>query len=184
MDDKRIIELFFDRNEDAIAETEIKYGRLCYRIAHNILGDEGESEECTGDTYLALWNSIPPQRPSNFRAYAARVARNMALKKYEYNSAKKRSSHMTVSLCELEEVLPDENFKFEIEDEPLGQMISDFLYSEKEDARLVFIRRYYFYDDIRTISKNYSFSESKVKSMLYHTRQRLREYLTEKGVYI
>ncbi len=184
MEEKRITDLFFARDEEAIRETEKKYGRLCHSIAYNILGDEGEAEECASDTYMSLWNAIPPERPKIFKAYIAKVARNLALKRHEYNSAEKRSSNMTVSLSELEEVLPDESFKADTSDGEIGALINEFLGTEKPDARRVFIKRYYFGEDIRTISEETYFSQSMIKSMLMRTRNRLKDYLTERGVYI
>ncbi len=184
MDDKRIIELFFDRDERAIQETENKYGRLCHRIAYNVLDNVSDVEECVNDTYLTLWNTIPPERPHYFKAFVAKVARNLSLKKLEYNSAKKRSAPCVVSISELEEVLPDTRCQFEIEDESLGQLINEFLRGEKEHIRNVFIRRYYFYDGIKEIAKRYEFSEVKVKSILFHTRNKLKKFLMERGVYL
>ncbi len=184
MEDSRILDLYFERSEDAIKETDSKYGRLCLRISRNILGDEHEAEECRNDTYLAVWNSIPPTRPENFTAFLARVARNLSLKRLEYKSAQKRAALSMLSLSELEEFLPDEHFRYEIEDESLGELISMFLYGEREDVRGVFVRRYFFCDDIKTIAKSYGFSESKVKSILFHLRSRLKKFLVEKGVYL
>ncbi len=182
MDDKQIIELYFERNEAAIRETDSKYGKLCYRIANNILNDARDSQECTNDTYLGLWNTIPPQRPNNFMAYVCKIARNVSLKKYEYNSAKKRSSNHEVSIHELEEVLPDGEIRDDVSEETLGQMINGFLKKQKKDARNVFVRRYYFYEGIAEIAKKYRFSEAKVKSMLFHTRNKLKKFLEGKGV--
>ncbi len=182
MEDRQIIDLFFERNEDAIRETQSKYGRLCYKIAFNILNDSSECEECVSDTYISLWNKIPPERPNNFKAFICRIARNLSLKKWEYNNAQKRNSSFTVSLSELDAVIPDESFKYEIEEENLGELINAFLKNEKDIARNVFIRRYYFHDDIAEIAQRYSFSESKVKSLLFHTRNKLRKFLNDKGV--
>ncbi len=182
IDDMQIVDLFFARNEMAITETERKYGHLCYSIANNVLNNAQDAEECINDTYLALWNAIPPERPQNFRAFLCRIARNLSLKRLEYVSAGKRSSHCVVSLSELEETLPDSSYTDDIAEEALGELINAFLRSEKEAARRVFIRRYYFHDSIEDIAERYAFSESKVKSMLHHTRHRLKKYLTEKGV--
>ncbi len=184
MEDNKIINLYFIRSEDAIKKTEEKYGNLCYSVAYNILSDSGDSEECANDTYLALWNAIPPQKPNNLKAFICKVARNLALKRVEHNSAKKRSAHFDMSLHELDEVLPDTSLQYEIEDESLGDLISEFLKGEKEDARGVFVRRYYFYENIHSIAKEYSFTAVKVKSMLFHTRHRLKKFLVEKGVYL
>ncbi len=184
MEDKRIIELYFKRDEAAIKETAEKYGRLCHGIAFNILSDAGESEECENDTYFQLWNKIPPEEPRSLKAFIAKIARNLALKKLEYNSAKKRNTHATLSIHELEASLPDSSFAYDIEDEALGELINEFLRSIAEDSRNVFVRRYFFHDGIRDISARYAFSSPKVKSMLHSTRARLRKFLIERGVYL
>ncbi len=182
MDDDRIINLYFSRSEYAITETENKYGRLCHKIAYNVLADKRDSEECVSDTYLTLWNKIPPLRPNNFKAFIAKVVRNLSLKKLEYNSAKKRETHCTVSLNELENTIPDNAFTFEIEERELGELINEFLRGEKQDVQKVFIKRYYFYQDVKEIADDMGFSESKVKSTLFYTRNKLKKFLTGKGV--
>lgn len=184
MEDIKIIELFFARSEKAIAETASKYGKLCLNIAGNILGNTEDSEECVNDTYMALWNCIPPQRPSNLMAYICKIVRNLSLKKSEYNLAKKRDTSVTISLSELESVLSDEVISEKSSDEEIGKFISEFLKSEKPDARNVFIRKYWYFDSVSDIAKRYKFSESKVKSMLFHTRNRLKKYLIKEGVHI
>lgn len=182
MDDMQIIDLYFDRDEQAIKETDVKYGKLCFCIADNILSNDEDSEECVNDTYFSLWNSIPPTRPNNFVAYICQIVRNLSLKKLSFNLAMKRTPNMIVSFSELEEILPDDHIDPNIGDEGIGKLISDFLSKEKEDSRNVFIRKYYFFDSIRDIAKRYSFTESKVKNMLFHTRNRLRKYLKEEGI--
>ena len=182
MDDMQIIELYYERNEQAIVETDIKYGKLCFRIANNILSNNQDSAECVNDTYLSLWNKIPPTRPNNFTAFLCKIARNLSLKKLEFINAGKRNPNMVISLSELEDVLPDKCIAPKYGEEELGKLISDFLRNEKEIVRNVFIRKYYFFDSIGEIAERYSFTESKVKSMLYHTRNKLREYLKKEGV--
>lgn len=182
LDDMQIIDLYFDRDEQAIKETDVKYGKLCFCIADNILSNDEDSEECVNDTYFSLWNSIPPTRPNNFVAYICQIVRNLSLKKLSFNLAMKRTPNMIVSFSELEEILPDDHIDPNIGDEGIGKLISDFLSKEKEDSRNVFIRKYYFFDSIRDIAKRYSFTESKVKNMLFHTRNRLRKYLKEEGI--
>ncbi len=182
MDDLKIIELFFKRNEQAIKETDAKYGKLCYSIAFNILKNREDSEECVNDTYAGVWNAVPPARPNNFMAFVCRIARNLALKRLEYLKREKRSSGVIVSVEELEEILPDERYAPNVTDEDIGRLISTFLRSQKEDVRNVFIRKYYFFDSIGEIAKLYSFSESKVKNMLFYTRNKLKEYLIKEGV--
>lgn len=182
MDDLMIIELYFARNEKAIKETDIKYGKLCFSMANNILSNDEDSEECVNDTYLSVWNKIPPTRPNNFRAFICKIVRNLSMKKLEFNRALKRTQNVTVSYTELEEILPDTRTAPEWEYENLGKIISDFLQHEKEDARNVFIRKYYFFDSISDIAERYSFTESKVKNMLYHSRNKLRECLKKEGI--
>ncbi len=182
MEDQQIVALYFARNEQAIRETEAKYGRLCYQISYNILKNEEDSEECVSDTYLTVWKKIPPAKPSYLKAFVCKIARNLSLKKLEFNTAWKRNQGMVVPLSELEEVIPDSHFNPDVSDEEAGKLISDFLWKEKEEARNVFLRRYWYLDSIRDIAERYSYTESKVKNMLYHTRNRLREYLKKEGV--
>lgn len=182
MEDDKIIALYFDRDEQAIRETDIKYGRLCHKVAQNILNDPEDSEECVNDTYLSLWNTIPPTRPTRFMAFLCKIVRNLSLKRLDYNLARKRNAGVLVSLSELEAVLPDDRFAPGLEDAEIGRLISDFLRTEKQEARAVFIRRYYFFDSVSEIAKRYSFTESRVKTMLLRTRNRLRIYLQKEGV--
>ena len=182
MDDLQIIELYFARDERAIKETAFRYGKLCHGIAYNILKSKEDSEECVSDTYMGVWNAIPPTRPQNLMAFVCRIARNLALKRAEAAARQKRSQATLVSLEELAEVLPDESIADGWTDEALGTLISDFLRTEKADIRNVFIRKYYFFDSVEDIMRRYGFTESKVKNMLYHTRNKLKSYLHEKGV--
>ena len=182
MDDLQIIELYFARDERAIRETDEKYGKLCYRVANNILSNNEDSEECVNDAYLNAWNKIPPTHPHNFMAFICKITRNLSLKKLELASAVKRASNAAVSLAELEEILPDDRIAPDVMEEEIGRAISDFLRKEKEEVRNVFLRKYWFFDSIHDIAVRYSFSESKVKSMLFHTRNRLRDYLKKEGI--
>ena len=182
MEDSKIIELYFERNEEAIRETDVKYGKLCYRIAHNILNNREDSEECVNDTYMGAWNTIPPTRPDNFMAFLSKITRNLSLRRLEFLTREKRSAAIVLSLDELAGVLPDERFSPEASDEYVGKLISAFLRNQKEDARNVFIRKYFFFDSIREISVRYSFTESKVKNMLFRTRNKLKEYLIKEGI--
>lgn len=182
MDDLSIIELYFERDEKAIQETDKKYGHLCFNVAINVLGDDEDSEECVNDTYLSVWNKIPPTRPNNFKAFICKITRNLSLKKLQYNKAIKRTPESLVSFSELEYVLPDNSIVSNIENAEIGKLISEFLMHEKPDARAVFIRKYWFFDSVEDIATRYSFSESKIKSLLYHTRSRLRDYLRKEGV--
>ncbi len=181
MDDNLIIELFFKRNENALSEIEKKYAPLCFKISNNILGNTHDAEEIVNDTYLALWNAIPPERPKNLVAFVASIARNLSLKRHEHRSAQKRSSVELVSLSELDEIIPDPSWN-DCNEQGLGETISDFLRTEKLDSRNVFLRKYWYFDSIESIAERYSFSEAKVKSMLFHTRKRLKHYLKTQEV--
>ena len=182
MDDLRIIELYFMRDEQAVRETEQKYGKLCFRISNNILNNHGYSEECVNDTYMSVWNAIPPAKPDNFKAFICKIARNISLKRLEFMNREKRSENLVYSFEELEKVLSDERFSMNVSDEDVGKIISDFLYTQKEEVRNVFIRKYFFFDSIGEIAERYSFSEGKVKSMLFTTRKKLKVYLIKEGI--
>ena len=184
MNDLEIIELYFERDEKAIKETDTKYGKLCHSIANNILNNEQDSEECVNDTYIGVWNAIPPTRPNNFMSFVCKITRNLSLKRLEAMARQKRSAATVVSLDELAEVLPDENIANGVSDGDIAKTISDFLRNENEDVRNVFMRKYYFFDSIGDIAQRFGFTESKVKSMLFHTRNKLKEYLIKEGVEI
>lgn len=183
-EDPRIIELYFNRDEEAIKETNAKYGNLCHSIAYNILNNHEDAEECVNDTYASVWNTIPPIRPYNFMAFICKIARNLSLKRLEFMKRKKRSAEIILSLDELTAVLPDERYAPDVSDEEVGKLISEFLRGQEEYVRNVFIRRYFYFDSIREIAKRYSYTESKVKNMLFHTRNKLKDYLIKEGVEI
>ena len=182
MDDVQIIELFFARDERAIKETDKKYGKLCFRVAKNFLLSSEDAEECVNDTYLVAWNKIPPTHPNNLMAFICKITRVLSLKRLEQLRAAKRSALEIVPLSELEDILPDSRIAPAVEDGEISKAISAFLRAEQEDARNVFLRRYWFSDSIRDIAERYSFTESKVKAMLFRSRNRLRKYLKKEGI--
>jgi RNA polymerase sigma factor (sigma-70 family) len=184
VDDLQIIELYFQRDEQAIWETDIKYGGLCRTIAYNILRNHQDAEECVNDTYAGVWKAIPPVRPGSLRAFVGRIARNLSLKRLEFMERKKRSVYILVSFEELADVLPDERYAPGTEDEDVGKLISIFLRSQKEEIRGIFVRRYYFFDSIDEIARRYACTRGKVRNRLYYTRKKLREYLIREGVEI
>ncbi|KIR01187.1 RNA polymerase sigma-54 factor RpoN [Lachnospiraceae bacterium TWA4] len=184
MEDKEIIDLYFMRNEQAIRETDIKYGKVCLNLAYNLLNNIEDSEECVNDTYLGTWNKVPPTRPQNFRAFILKIARNLSLKKLDYCMAAKRTSHKIVPFHEVDELLGNDHFSKKIDDEQLGELITRFLRNEDQTMRNVFIRKYWFFDSVEAIAKRYSFSESKVKSILYRSRKRLKIFLKKEGIWI
>ncbi|MCM1539904.1 MAG: sigma-70 family RNA polymerase sigma factor [Blautia sp.] len=183
MEDAKIIELFLARAEAAISETAMKYGKLCYRIANNILANHEDSEECVNDTYLALWNNIPPKRPSYFPAFTGKITRNFALKKYEYCTAKKRNQEAVCSLEELGEcVSGTESVETELENKRIEELINDFLWKQDQEKRDVFILRYWYFESLESICRRTGFSQGKIKSMLFQLRGKLRTYLESEGV--
>lgn len=185
MEDEKIIELYFSRNERAIEKTAQKYGRMIRSIAYNILKNTQDSEECENDTYHTAWKKIPPARPPYFSVFLGRIARNISFDKYDYNHAAKRSAEFEAELSELESCFGAENgVEREMEQREIAQYISDFLRKTLYSKRVVFIRRYWYCDSISAIAKEFGFSESKVKSMLMRTREELKKYLERQGVQV
>ncbi len=182
MDDPRIIELYFERDEQAIKETDIKYGKLCRSISYNILNNNEDAEECVNDTYVGVWNAIPPTKPNNFMSFVCKIARNLSLKRLEFLKREKRSAELILSLDELAAVLPDNQYAPDVSDENIAELISRFLRNQKEEVRNVFVCKYFFFYSIKEIAKRYAFTESKVKNMLFYTRNKLRDYLITEGV--
>lgn len=182
MTDETIIELFFRRSEDAIRNTSQKYGKYLMKIAMNILGQYEESEECVNDTYMAAWNKIPPKRPQKLLPYLGRITRCLALNRYDYLTAQKRNAQFALQLSELEECLSGSNsVESEYEAGEIAAVISAFLREQKQDVRNIFIRRYWFSDNITEIASRFNMSESKVKSILFRTRNRLKKHLESEG---
>ena len=186
MDDNSIIELYFARDEQAISETKNKYGRYCLKIAYNVLGNREDAEECENDTYLGVWNAIPPSRPQIFSAFIGRISRNLSLKKLRAKTAeKRRSSEAVISLDELGECIPDgQGFADSLEEGELAEIINSFLGSLNSTERRVFVCRYWYCDSIADIGNQFGFGHSKVKMMLMRTRERLLTYLKERGVFV
>ena len=178
MDDKQIIKLFFERSEQAIKRTDEKYGKLGLMLANRILGNFEDSKECVNDAYLCLWNKIPPEKPAHLAAYFCKTVRLLSLKKLEFTKAEKRSAALSMSFDELESVLPDGR----ADPAELGSLISDFLRGEKPVSRNVFLRKYLFFDTVEEIAARFGMKESTVKSTLFRTRNRLREYLKKEGI--
>lgn len=185
MTDQSIIDLFWRRSEDAVRNTADKYGSYLIKIAMNILGRYEESEECVNDTYFTAWKQIPPDRPSRLLPYLGRITRCLALNRYDYNRAQKRDTAFTCQLSELEECLSGSaSAEQEYESGEIAACISAFLTEQSEDARNIFIRRYWYSDSIADIAERFKMGESKVKSMLLRTRKKLRIYLESEGYYI
>ena len=182
MDDKQIIELLFSRSETALEQISVKYGRLCFKLARNILGNEEDCEECVNDAYLGVWNSIPPNRPDSLMAYLCRIVKNISLKKFRYNTAGKRNSNMEIAIEELEGTLTTaQDVEQQVEAGELTQAINHFLSQLKQTDRVVFMRRYYFSDSYEDIAEATGLSEKNVSVKLTRLRSKLREYLKSQG---
>ena len=179
MNDKDIIELFLERNESAISETDRKFRQYCRKTAQNILGNESDAEEAVNEAYLGLWNSIPPHIPENLAAYLGRITRNISLKILRSRKTMKHGGgEAELVFDELEEcVKSPQNIEKDIEMSELGGFINKFLEQLPDTERRVFMCRYWYFDSISDISQRFGFSQSKVKSMLMRTRKKLRKML-------
>ena len=179
MEDKNIIELYFRRDEKAITLTKEIYGTKLKALAFRILCNNEDAEECENDTYLKAWDSIPPQKPQYFFAYLAKICRNTALNMSEKASAEKRNAIIVELTNDLSECLPDNNSIEKTAEKELGEVISEFLKTVSKDNRIIFIRRYFLTEPVAEISRSLGISKSKVKSSLFRTRKKLREYLSK-----
>ena len=185
VEDTKIIELFWERSENAISETDAKYGKYCYAIAYNILYSEPDSEECVNDTYLRTWETVPPEKPISLSAYLGRITRNLALDRLDYRTREKRAAGFDVVLDEVSEMLPDASTMPESADDiALREAINSFLRSLDADTRIIFVRRYWYNSTVKDIAADYSLPVGTVKSTLSRTRKRFREYLQKEGIYI
>ena len=183
MDDQEIIHLYLNRSQQAIAETKYKYGSYCKAIARNILSDYSDVEECENDTYLAAWKAIPPHIPRKLSIFLGRITRNIALDKFGYNTAKKRNHEFIQILNELEDCLASPmTVELQYESGEIVNLINQFLYEIDELARNVLILRYWNSDSIESLASRFNISQSKVKSILFRTRKKLRIHLERAGV--
>lgn len=181
MEDKKIVQLLFARAENAISELGTRFGKQLYRIAYNILGNKMDAEECTNDTYLALWNAIPPVSPDPLAPYVYRTGRNTALKRLHRDTAKKRDSRYDVSLEELNECLPGEDLEQIIDARELGRTMERFLKSKSRENRYIFIRRYWYGDSVGEIARALKVKENAVSVRLNRIRSSLKEFLEKEG---
>lgn len=181
MEDCGIVELFFSRSEQAIKETDEKYGRYCYSIAYNILANREDSEESVSDTYLSAWNLIPPRRPNSLATFLGRIVRHISIDMWRKKSAHKRGrGNVTIALEELQEcVASSENIEQRFEQKELILQIRKFAAGLPDTERNVFICRYWYLDSISDIAKRFGCTESKINSMLHRTRVKLENHLAQ-----
>ena len=183
MEDKRIIELYWERDESAIRETDARYGRYLWTIAYNVLADREDSDECVNDSYYKAWEAMPPHRPASLASFLARIVRSLAVDRFRRRTAQKRvASEYTFSLEELAECVsggeePQETAELHL----LAQAVNEYLHTLSREARSVFLWRYYFMDSMKEIALRLDVSESQIKSMLYRMRVGLRSHLEKEG---
>lgn len=184
MKDPNIIKLYNDRDESAISETREKYGNYCYSIAYSILENNEDTLEVLNDTYLAVWNAIPPEEPHSFPSFIGRITRNIALKRHRARSAQKRKGSVAdISLDELDEcIAASKTVEAEIEEKDLTRILNEFLSSLSAKDRKVFVRRYWYMDKISDIAERYGYSDSKVKMILSRAREKLAERLRKEAI--
>ena len=183
MEDARIVEMYFDRDENALKETEKKYGKYCHHIAYNILHSELDAEECVNDTYLRAWGAIPPHRPGRLSTFLGKITRNLALNRYQRDHAQKRGSDVDIAIDELAEIIPDPESLTDNEDSgAISEVLNCFLESLPQNVRVIFVRRYWYMCRISDIAVGLGISESRVKVTLHRTREKLRAYLKKEGI--
>ena len=185
IDDEKIIDLFFERNQQAIRELEIKYGKICYNLSYNIVNSRQDAEECVNDAYLGAWNAIPPTRPNPLLSYIVKIVRNISIKIYWKKEAAKRNSLYTIAMSEIEACIADQKtIEDEVEARELAHIIESFLDTLTAKERIIFMRRYAYIDTYADIAKRVGISEKNVSVRLSLIRQKMKQYLIEREVFV
>ena len=182
MEDAKIIELFWARDEDAIRQTDAAYGRKLHTLSQKLLLNREDAEESVNDTYMSTWRAIPPHRPSYFFAFLAAICRRLSLNRLDWKTAAKRKAEVVSLTQEMALCIPDRSRDRELEAKELGRLLDAFLESLPKDSRLIFLRRYWYADTIAEIAQRYGTTESKVKMQLSRTKDKLRTYLEKEGI--
>ena len=182
LEDSQIIALFWAREEEAIAQTHAAYGRKLFCLSERILGSRQDAEERVNDTYLKVWNLIPPQRPRFFYAFLASICRHLSFHRLDWNQAAKRKAQVVCLTEEMELCIPDPSRERELEAREIGQALTAFLETLPQETRLIFLRRYWHLDTIAQIAARYGLTESKVKMQLSRTREKLRTFLEQEEI--
>ena len=182
--DEQIIDLYWKRDEDAIKQTDRKYGKYLYVIAYNIVHDRLDCEECLNDTYLGTWNRIPPQRPNVFQVFLSRIMRNIAIDKFRHNRASKRvPSEMLVSLEELDDCMPSApSTEDELANDRLGKLLNDFVQALDDRKQFIFVCRYYYADKVSSIAHMLQLGEATIFRELAEIRENLKNHLEKEGI--
>ena len=184
-DDERIIELFFARDQQAIRELDMKYGKIFHSLSYNIVNNRQDAEECVNDAYLGAWNAIPPVRPNPLLSYIVKIVRNISLKIYWRKEAAKRSGHYKIALEEIEGYIADQKtVEDEIEARELARIIGDFLDTLTLENRVIFVRRYWFADGYKDIAELMGLTEKNISVRLTRIREKMKQYLIEREVFV
>lgn len=185
MEDEKIIKLFFERSEQGIRELDIKYGKICHKRSYNIVNSRQDAEECVNDAYLGAWNAIPPVHPNPLLSYIVKIVRNISLKIYWKKQAAKRSGHYTMALEEIEGCIADlKTVEEEIEAKELARIIEAFLDTLTLENRVIFMRHYWFADSYKDIAEFVGLSEKTISVRLTHIREKIKQSLKERRVFI
>ncbi len=186
VEDDKIVDLLFKRDESAVGEMTSKYHKYCYTIAHGILHSDEDAKEAVNDTWIGAWNSIPPNKPERLSTYLGKITRRISLNMWRNShTAKRKNNQIDMMLDELADSIPSgKSIEDEMENRELGKLINEFLNTIPDIEQKVFVCRYWYADSIAKISEDFGFTQSKVKSMLHRTRKKLRVWLEKEGVFI
>ena len=183
MEDSKIIELFFERSEQAIIELSNKYGPICVKVADNILNSRRDAEECVNDAFLGVWDTVPPRRPDHLLSYVCKIVRNQALKRYHENTAQKRNSVYDIALEEIADCFPSaSSAEQEAEAKEAEAAINRFLETLDRNSRILFVRRYWHSDSIEDLANLFHTSRHNISVRLSRTRKALKKYLIREGI--
>ena len=182
MDDCKIIELFQDRSENAIKILKQKYSKIYLAIFRQLLNNSGDIEECENDLLLAIWNSIPPNKPNYLTAYVCKIARRIGINKFNHSIRQKRNNNYTVSLSELEECIPSKFNQFPSNESNLNEVLNNFIITLDEQTRVLFIRHYVYLEPIKDLSKRFDISENSISVKLFRARKKLQKELNKEGI--
>ena len=181
MNDAGIVKLYIERSESAISETAEKYGAYCMSVANGIVDSRQDAEECVNDAYLRVWNSIPPDNPENLKAYLTRIVRNIAVDKYRRGAAKKRPS-VAAAFDELESVIPDGDSELLTDKIALRDALNRFMFSLSPRERIIFMRRYFYMDETKSIARRLTTTDTSVRVTLSKLRRKLKAFLEKEGI--
>lgn len=182
MNDEQIIQLFFTRDEDALRQTDCRYGASLRRLSENIIRNREDAQECVNDTYLKAWETIPPARPGHFFSYLAKICRNLAFDRLDWNNAVKRKAEVVALTQEMEECIPGAMQNENADGADISRLVGAFLQGQTRENRMIFVRRYWYGDSVSEIAQRFEISQSAVLMRLSRTRSKLASYLKKEGI--